>query len=177
MHVVEQGDGCPAGAHAGQLVFDMLEDAVLIRLLTSANNPFRSLTSIVDLLAVHAVTIEPIGLAHDGAAQVAGRPQVEDDDGEAIVHAQRDRRGVHHPQSLVDDFEIGNPVEPRGALVDHRVGRVDAVDLRALQDDVGLHLHGAERRRGIGREVWVARAGGKNDDAALFRGGGSPGGG
>ena len=53
-------------------------------------------------------------------------------------------------------------------LVDHRVGGVDAVDLRALEDDVGLHLHRAQRRGGVGGEVGVAGAGGEDDDAALF---------
>ena len=52
--------------------------------------------------------------------------------------------------------------------VDHRVGRVDAVDLGALQDDVGLHLHRAQGGRGVGGEVGIAGAGGKDDDAALF---------
>ena len=56
----------------------------------------------------------------------------------------------------------------RRVWVEHRIGGVDAVDLRALEDDVGLHLHGAQRGRGVGGEVGVAGAGGEDDDAALF---------
>src|SRR5918992_5867168 len=41
-------------------------------------------------------------LAHDGAAQVARCSEIENDDRQAVLHAQRDRGGVHHTQSLVD---------------------------------------------------------------------------
>ena len=51
---------------------------------------------------------------------------------------------------------------------EHRVGGVDAVDLGALEDHVGLHLHRAQRGGGVGREVGIAGAGGEDDHAALF---------
>ena len=49
-----------------------------------------------------------------------------------------------------------------------RIGRVDAVDARGLDDDVGLDLDGAQHRSGVGREVRIARAGGEDDDAPLL---------
>ncbi len=52
--------------------------------------------------------------------------------------------------------------------IEHRIGRVDAVDLRALEDDVRLHLHRPQRGGGVGGEVGVAGAGGEDDDAAFF---------
>ena len=100
--------------------------------------------------------------------RLPGVSQVENDDRQAVVHAERDGRRVHHAQPLVDHLEVGNPVEARGGLVDHRIGGVDAVDLRALQDDVGLHLHRAQRCGGVGREVGVAGAGGEDHDAAFL---------
>ena len=40
--------------------------------------------------------------------------------------------------------------------------------LVALEDDVGLDFHGAQRRGGVGGEVRVAGAGAEHDDAALL---------
>src|SRR5437764_14874033 len=75
--------------------------AVVIRLLTSANNPLRSLTSMVVVSNLRAVRrAGPFGSAarlcrderadrftHDGAAQIARRPQVDHDNRQAVVHA------------------------------------------------------------------------------------------
>ena len=52
--------------------------------------------------------------------------------------------------------------------IEHRVGGVDAVDLRALQDHVRLHFHRAQRGRRVGGEVGIAGAGGEHDDAPLL---------
>ena len=60
-----------------------------------------------------------------------------------------------NPLSITSRYEILSNRVAR--LVDHRVGRVDAVDLRAFENDVGFHFHRAERRRGVGREVRVCR--------------------
>src|SRR5688500_9646100 len=123
-----------------------------MRLFTSANNPLRSFTSIFPprgplaplLAALLAGAPTPRAargdavlcrddradrLAHDGAAQVARRPEIENDDWQAVVYTQRDRSGVHHAQPLVDDLQVGDPVELRCGLVDHGISGVDAVDL------------------------------------------------
>ena len=49
-----------------------------------------------------------------------------------------------------------------------RIGGVDAVHLRRLENDFRLHLHRAERGGGVGGEVRIAGAGREHHDAALF---------
>src|SRR5687767_3635643 len=82
-----------------------------MRFFTSPNSPLRSLTSIT-------VSVEwpmtraggsrsrsdrrPDRIAHDHAAQVAAGAEVEHDDRQFVVHAQRDRGGVHHLESLLE---------------------------------------------------------------------------
>src|ERR1051325_898985 len=107
-------------------------------------------------------------LARDDADDVARRPHVEDDDGEVVVHAQADCRGVHHLQTLLKDFAVGDALEARRRGVFDRVGRVDAVDLRRLQNHVGLYLQGAKGGGRVGREVRVAGARGEDYDAPLL---------
>ena len=48
------------------------------------------------------------------------------------------------------------------------VGRVDAVHLGRLEDDVRLDLQGAEGGRRVRREIGAADAGGEDDDASLL---------
>ena len=55
-----------------------------------------------------------------------------------------------------------------GLRVEHRVGGVDAVDLRALQQGLGVDLEGALGRARVGGEVRHAEPGGEDDDAALL---------
>src|SRR5919112_2883015 len=107
-------------------------------------------------------------LAGDDADDVARRAHVEDDDGEVVVHAQGDGRGVHHLQLLLKYLAVGDAVVARRRRVFDRVGRVDAVHLRRLQDHVGLYLKRAQGRGRVGREIRVAGAGGEDDDAPLL---------
>src|SRR5512140_2785882 len=81
-------------------------------------------------------------------------------DRQLLVPAQGECRRVHHLAVLHERLVEGDLVVARGALVLHRVGGVDAVDLGRLEHDVGLHLPAAQRRRGVGGEERVARAGG-----------------
>ena len=60
-------------------------------------------------------------------------------------------------------------VEPVRVGILHRVGIVDAVDLRGLHDAIDVQLAGAQGRRRIGREIGIARAGRQNDDAPLLQ--------
>ena len=114
------------------------------------------------------MTSDPIGFAGDGALDVARRPQVEDDDRQPVVHAQRNRGRVHHLQALFEHLQVRDAIEADRVGLEHRVGVVDAVDLRGLEDDLGLDLHRAQRRRRIGAEEGIAGAGAEDDDAALF---------
>src|SRR5207302_3401859 len=93
----------------------------------------------------------------------------EHDNRQAVVHAQGNGGRVHHLQPFIDHLEVGNLLVPRGGFVEQGVGRVNAVDSCALENHVGLHLHGAQRRRGIGGEVRIPGAGGKNYHAPFFQ--------
>src|SRR5262245_38018067 len=123
--------------------------AVFIRLLTSPNRPFRSLTSIADTSRRDE---RADGLADDGAPDVPRRPQVEDDDRQAIVHAERDRGRVHHLQALLEDLQVRDAIESRRSRLDHRIRVVNAVDLCRLENDVRLDFHRAQRGGGVGAE-------------------------
>ncbi len=107
-------------------------------------------------------------LAADHALDVAARVQVEDDDGQLVVAAQRDRGRVHDLEVLLQHLEVGDAVEaPRVGVLD-RILVVDAVDLGGLEQHLGVDLHRAQRRRGVGREVGIAGAGGEDDDPPLL---------
>src|SRR4029077_11523746 len=95
---------------------------------------------------------------------------VEDDDGQAVVHAERDRGGVHDREATVEDLEVADLGELHRVGELERVGGVDAVDagVGALEDGLGADLGGAQRRGGVGGEVRVAGPGGEEDDAALL---------
>src|SRR5438552_2288946 len=45
-------------------------------------------------------------LADDGALDVARRAEIEHDDRQAIGHAERNRRRVHHLESLLEHLEV-----------------------------------------------------------------------
>src|SRR2546423_3936073 len=107
--------------------------------------------------------------AHDDAHDVAGRPHVEDDDGEVVVHAQAYGGGVHHPELLPEHLAVGDAVVARGGRVFHGVVGVDAVNLRRLQNHVGLDFQSAQGRRRVGRKIRVPRARGEDDDAPLLK--------
>ncbi len=106
------------------------------------------------------------------AGQHLGEPAAfadrEHDDRDAVVAHQRDGRGVHDLQVARQHFVIGEPLVAGGGGVLLRIGGVDAVDLRALEQRVAAHLGGAQRGGGVGGEERIAGAGGENHDAALL---------
>src|SRR5262249_19858520 len=61
--------------------------------------------------ALSSCDSRPDGLPGDDAAEVAGGPQVEDDDRQLVVHAERDRSGVHDLEPLLEHLEVGDRVE------------------------------------------------------------------
>ena len=97
-----------------------------------------------------------------------GLRHVEDHDRQRVLHAQRDRRGVHHLQSLAQELGIAQLAEAPCAGVELGVGVVHAVDLGRLEDHLGADLGGAQAGGGVGAEEGIAGAGGEDDDAALF---------
>src|SRR4029434_1518335 len=137
----------PTGARAGRAWAISLRTRSMpasMRVLTSVNMPFRSLKSISVIRSSCGPRAGALygdrradRLAEHDAADVARLPQVEHDDREFGVHAQRDRRGVHAFQMSFEDLQMRNRRVFRRLRVDHRIVRVDAVDLGALQDHVG----------------------------------------
>ena len=71
-------------------------------------------------------------------------------------------------QDALEHVQIRDLIEARRLGMEHGIGGVDAVDLGALQDDVGLDLHGAEGGRRIGGEVRIAGAGREDHHPALL---------
>src|ERR1044072_2098241 len=61
------------------------------------------------------------GIAADYARDISGLSHVEDDDGQIVVHAKRDRRGIHDFQLLLQHFLIGYAVESGCCTVFHRI--------------------------------------------------------
>jgi hypothetical protein len=120
--------------------------------------PFKSLNSMVCL---YALTVVPTGSPMTTCRMLPG--------------ARRLNTTIGSPLSMQSEMavtfehlQVGNRLILRRGLVDHGVGRVDAVHLGAFQDGVGLDFHGAQRRGGVGGEVRVARAGGKDHHAPFF---------
>ena len=68
---------------------------------------------------------------------------------------------------------MGQTVETDGVGVLLRIGRIDAVDLGALEERVGADLGGAQRCGGIRGEKRIAGSAGEDDDPALARDGAS----
>src|ERR1043166_525988 len=84
-------------------------------------------------------------LSLDDADDVTRGSHVEDDDGKIVVHAQRDRRCVHYLELFFEYFEISNTVESRRGRILNRVGLIDSVNLRGLDNYVGFDFQGPQR--------------------------------
>src|SRR5690606_28800286 len=97
----------------------------------------------------------PDGISQYHAADVARLPQVEYDNRQLVVHAERDGGCIHHLQLALEHLQIRDVRVFRGVRVEHRIGGIDPVHLRAFEDDLGLDLHGAERGRRVGGEVRI----------------------
>src|SRR6185369_5506539 len=108
-------------------------------------------------------------LAVDDLVDVSRGGQVKDDDRQFVVHAERYGGCVHDLQSSFEDIDVGKLGEFDGVGVFLRVGRVNAVDLGALEDYLGADLHGAQAGGRVGREVGIAGACAENHDAPFFQ--------
>ena len=84
--------------------------------------------------------------AQEDAAQRPLAVDVEDLDRELLFAAEREGRRVHHLEVAVKRLVEGDFVEHRRRGIELRVGRVDAVDLRRLEDQLGADFRTAERR-------------------------------
>ncbi len=68
-----------------------------------------------------------------------------------------------------EHLHVGNLVEFGRVGIGVRVAIVDAIDLRRLENGLGVNLAGTERGRGVGCEVRVTRAAREYDDAPFSR--------
>src|SRR5579872_1391711 len=108
-------------------------------------------------------------LAPDDAFDVPLAHQLEHDDREPVVHAQRQRGVVEHFQTELQHLEIIERIEAHRSRILLRIGVVDAVHLRRLEDRFGADLKGAQRGGRIGREIRISRAGCEDDHPALLQ--------
>src|SRR6478736_3429362 len=108
-------------------------------------------------------------LAGDGFADGVVLLEVEDEDGDVVVEAEREGGRVHDVEPLLERLDERELVVFDGVVVLFRVLVVDAVHLGGLHDDVGVQFRGAEGGGGVGGEIRVAGAGDEDDDAALLK--------
>src|SRR6266566_5475573 len=107
-------------------------------------------------------------LAGDDSGDVAVR-ELENVNGEPVVHAQRERCRVHDLEAALDRLEMGEARQEPCLGIHVRVAVVDALDaVLRHQDRVGTDLQGAQRCRRVRREERIAGARGKDDDAPLL---------
>src|SRR5580765_7654679 len=73
-------------------------------------------------------------LAVDDPADVAAR-ELEDVDRQAVVHAERESRRVHHPEPPLDRLQVGQLGQEPRVRVGARVAVVDALDAVLRHED------------------------------------------
>src|SRR6266536_1760476 len=108
-------------------------------------------------------------LAADGPDDVPLAHEREHHDRQPVVHAQADRRGIHHLQPAAEVLTVVQPLEPDRVRGGVRIRVVDAVDLGALEHGVGADLQRPLRGRGVGGEERGAQAGPEDHHAALVQ--------
>src|SRR3954466_4544389 len=106
----------------------------------------RSLITIARLPGKSYVNQRAFVLAEDHPAQGAGLEDAEHVDRQLLVAAQRQRGGVHDLKVSHDRLVEADARETLRARIALRVGRVNAVHLGRLDDDLGAHLAAAQRR-------------------------------
>ena len=107
--------------------------------------------------------------AFDGESNGVRVAEVKDEDGQVVVQAKRECRGVHDAEALPEGVDEGDVVVFDGVRVLFGIFVVDAVDLGGFEDDVGIDLVSAQGGRGVGGEVGVTRAGDENNDAVFLQ--------
>src|SRR3990170_988674 len=109
-------------------------------------------------------------LSGGGELDAARHAEVEDDDGEGVLHAEGECGGVHHLEAAVEGVQVAEAQELSGGGVLRRISLVDPVHvLLGHEQYIGADLDGAKGGGRIGRHVGVAGAGGEDDHAALLQ--------
>src|SRR5689334_12882790 len=62
------------------------------------------------------------GFVLDHADDVSAGAHAENNDGKVVVHAQRDRGRIHHPQLLFQNFKISNAIKFGRSRIFDRIG-------------------------------------------------------
>jgi hypothetical protein len=101
-------------------------------------------------------------------SEIARLANVEHDDRNIVVAAQRHSGGVHDLEVVAQDLAEGQGVVTGRASDLLGVGVIDAVDARPLEQRIAAHFGGAQRRCRVGREVRIPGPGREEDDPALF---------
>src|ERR1700722_2317612 len=107
-------------------------------------------------------------LAKHNALQIAGAVEIENDDGQAVVHAQRYGGGVHHSQAFGKHVNITDFGKQLGVRHFRGIGVVNAVHLGGFEDHFGFDLHAAQGGGSIRGEERIPGASGENHHAAFF---------
>ena len=95
--------------------------------------------------------------------------ELEHDEGKVVVHAQTDGGRVHDLQVLIQDRKERDLAVLLGRRIFDRIGVVNPVNLGSFEDHLRADFHGPQRGGGVGREIGVAGAAGKDDDAIFFQ--------
>src|SRR2546422_3519285 len=108
-------------------------------------------------------------LALRGAHHGIGLRDVKHDDGDVALFGERGRRGVHHPETLLEEVAVTDVGVLLRALNTSRIGVVHTVH-RVLphEDHVSVDLGGAQRGRRVAGEERVPGARGEDDEVALL---------
>jgi hypothetical protein len=90
-------------------------------------------------------------------------------DGEIVVHAERECRGVHHPEPSLDRLEVSDRRQELRVRAGPRIAVVDPFDpVLGHQDALGVDLERAQGGGGVGGEVRVAGPGREDHDPAFL---------
>ena len=82
------------------------------------------------------------------------------------ARAQGKRRGVHHGEVPGDRFPERKSIKFDRTFVLHRIGGINAVDLRRLHDRLAVGFQRTQCRRGVRREIRRTGPAGKNHEFA-----------
>src|SRR5688572_17041161 len=104
-----------------------------MRFLISAKSPFRSFTSITDPLS--RGHDRPHRFTHDDPPDIARCLEVEDENRQLVVHAERNRGGVHYLQALLEDLQVRDLLVADRVRMLHGIRVVDPVHFGGLEDD------------------------------------------
>ena len=108
------------------------------------------------------------GLGAEGVGEVTDRAEVEDDDGDLVVHAEAESGGVHDAEAIFETMLEGNGFETFSFRIFPRVRAVDSIDLGCFEDDIGSHFAGAKGGGGVGGKEGAACAAGEDDDGSFI---------